>query len=89
MRKLASRLSATKYEASRVYLVAQAQEQQLQQAAAEYLQKKRAADRPLAGECLISRLDLWTIQGMLAMIAFMAAGSLKMTNVHATTCFAA
>ena len=50
MRHVALLLSKTEDTASRVYLVAQAEQQQLQQAAAEYLQIKRAADTPFAGK---------------------------------------
>ena len=50
MRHVASLLSKTEDPASRLYLITQAEQQQLQQAAAEYLQMKRAADAPFAGE---------------------------------------
>ena len=43
-------LSKSEDPAARVYLVTQAEQQQLKQAAAEYLQMKRAADAPFAGE---------------------------------------
>ena len=58
MRQLASQLILTEDAASRVYLVVQPEQQQLPQAAAEYMLLKSAADTPSAGECLAEQLQL-------------------------------
>ena len=50
MRQMAYQLSRSGGEYWRAVIVDQAEQQQLQQAAAEYLQIKRAPDMPFAGE---------------------------------------